>query len=194
MPRPARVLASAVAAALLAATPVAAAEFDSQLRALAETELALITHEPAVLDALRAQNGRTAGLTQFDIDALDRRWRDQVGAADRPMIDEVLNSPASAWLRAFQDQEGGLVTEVFVTDARGLNVAQSEVTSDYWQGDEDKWSVPFGKPEGTLHFGEIELDESTQTYQSQVSMPINDPDSGKPLGALTVGVNVEMLQ
>ena len=37
---------------------------------------------------------------------------------------------------------------------------------------------------------EIELDESTQTFQSQVSMTITDK-SGRVIGAITVGIDVE---
>jgi hypothetical protein len=79
-------------------------------------------------------------------------------------------------------------------DNKGLNVAQSDVTSDYWQGDEAKWKKSFlAGPDG-LFIDEVEFDESTQTYQAQVSVSIADPDSGEAIGAITVGVNVELLE
>ena len=86
-----------------------------------------------------------------------------------------------------------MITEIFVMDARGLNVAQSDVTSDYWQGDEAKWQDTFSKGPGAVHISEVEEDESTQTFQSQVSMSVTDPADGSVIGAITVGVNVEML-
>jgi len=72
-------------------------------------------------------------------------------------------------------------------------VALSDVTSDYWQGDEAKWQMTYGEPAGTVHLGDVELDESTQTYQSQVSFPIFDPETGEGIGAVTVGVDLSAL-
>lgn len=177
----------------LVQAPAYANEFEGPLRALAETELMAWVRDPAVLDAVRAQNAEHANVAQGDIDALDKQWRAEVGGTSAPMIDGVLSRAGSVWLRSRKDSAGGLITEVFVTDNHGLNVIQSDVTSDYWQGDEAKFTETFGKPDGTVHLGEVELDESTQTYQSQVSLPVNDPATGESLGAVTFGINLEML-
>src|SRR3546814_1455058 len=76
-------------------------------------------------------------------------------------------------------------------DNRGLNVGQSDVTSDYWQGDEAKWQKSYQGGADAIFVDEVEMDESTQTFQSQVSMPIVDPATGEVIGAITVGVNVD---
>lgn len=78
-------------------------------------------------------------------------------------------------------------------DNKGLNVAQSEITSDYWQGDEEKWQDTYLKGPSAYLIGEIEEDESTQMFQSQISHSVVDPSSGKVIGAITIGVNVEAL-
>ena len=140
-----------------------------------------------------AQNAAHAALTQAEIDALDAEWRAQIGATPATMIDGVLGSAASAALRARKEAAAGLVTEVFVMDARGLNVAQSDVTSDYWQGDEAKWQETYAAGPAGLHVSEVELDESSQTYQSQVSMTVVDPATGAAIGAATFGVDVSLL-
>jgi len=44
---------------------------------------------------------------------------------------------------------------------------------------------------GEIHFGDVEFDESSQTYLSQVSAPIMH--EGEFIGTITVGVNVEGL-
>ena len=41
--------------------------------------------------------------------------------------------------------------------------------------------------------GDVELDESTQTFQSQLSMSITDQATGKVIGAITVGIDVESI-
>lgn len=80
-----------------------------------------------------------------------------------------------------------------MTDNRGLNVAVSSLTSDMWQGDEAKFTKVFPNgAEGTL-FGDVELDESTQTYQGQVSISITDPATREVIGTLTVGVSADAL-
>ena len=78
-------------------------------------------------------------------------------------------------------------------DALGLNVAASDTTSDYWQGDEAKFTETYGVGPDATHLGDIELDESSQSYQGQISMTIVDPATGSAIGAITVGVNADAL-
>jgi hypothetical protein len=146
-----------------------------------------------VIQAVKAQNAKHAGLSQTDIDNMDKDWRAQTDASSKPMIDAVLANALSNFLRQQKDASQGLVTEVFVMDNRGLNVGQSDVTSDYWQGDEAKWQKTFQAGANGLFIDEVEMDESTQTFQSQVSMSIVDPATGEVIGAITVGVNIDAL-
>ena len=186
-------LRSAVLIATVAGVTAHANEFQPQLEALAESEIATIVANPMLVEAIRAQNAKTAGMSEDDVVALDQKWRAEVGSSPAPTIDSVLDTPASEALRGAVNDGAGVFTEIFVMDAVGLNVASSDVTSDYWQGDEAKWQETFAKGPGAMHFGEIELDESTQTYQSQVSVAITDPETNAVIGAATFGVNVEML-
>jgi len=109
------------------------------------------------------------------------------------MIDDLLGRAASKKLAGYKNKGSGLFTEIFVMDDKGLNVAQSDVTSDYWQGDEAKWKKTYLAGPDAIFIDDVEFDESTQTYQSQVSISIADPDTGAAIGAMTVGVNVELL-
>jgi hypothetical protein len=148
--------------------------------------------DPAIVDAVKAQNAANAALDQAGIDALDQKWRAEVEADSHPMIDAVLANAISTFLKSKQDGSGGTITEVFVTDAKGLNVGQSDVTSDYWQGDEDKFTKSFGAGPDALFVDAAEKDESTQMLQSQASMTIVD-ETGRPIGAITIGVNLDQL-
>jgi hypothetical protein len=67
------------------------------------------------------------------------------------------------------------------------------MTSDMWQGDEAKFTETYSVGAGAVHFSDVELDESTQRYQAQISLTIVDPASGEPIGAMTVGVDAEAL-
>lgn len=185
---------AAMAAIFLAPAAHAAGEHEGPIRELVENQIKGWTANAAIVSAVKAQNGSHAGLSQADIDALDKKWRAQTDAASKPLIDELLGRNASKKLVGYKNGGQGLFTEIFVMDNKGLNVAQSDVTSDYWQGDEAKWKKTFlAGPDG-LFIDEVEFDESTQTYQAQVSVSIADPDSGEAIGAITVGVNVELLE
>jgi hypothetical protein len=146
-----------------------------------------------VIQAVKAQNAKHAGLSQADIDNMDKDWIAQTDAGSKPMIDAVLGNALSQFLQQQQGAAGGVVTEIFVMDNRGLNVGQSEITSDYWQGDEAKWQKTYQAGANALFIDEVEMDESTQAFQSQLSMSIVDPASGEVIGAITVGINIDAL-
>ena len=181
------------ASALAVVAVQAQDEFTAPLTELAKGEIAAFASDPVLIDAIIAQNAVTSAYDQAKIDALDAQWRAEVGAASKPLIDATLGNGASQYLAGVQEASAGKYTEIFAMDAKGLNVAQSTLTSDYWQGDEDKFTQSFGAGADAVHIGEIEQDESTQIFQSQVSVPITDPATGAVIGAITVGVDVSML-
>jgi hypothetical protein len=148
---------------------------------------------PEVIDAIKKQNAETNALDQAGIDALDNKWKAETDASARPMIDEALARPLSRMLAEKQAGSAGVITEIFVVDAKGLNVGQSEVTSDYWQGDEAKFQKSFGAGPDAIFVDDVEKDESTQALQSQASVTIDDPATGQPIGAITLGINLDKL-
>jgi hypothetical protein len=168
-------------------------EFAEPLTALAQGEIKQIAANPVLVAAIIAQNAATGGYDQAKIDELDTQWRAEVDAASKPLIDATLANEASAYLAKVQEDSAGKFTEIFATDAKGLNAAQSTVTSDYWQGDEDKFTKSFGAGADAVFLGEVEQDESTQTFQSQVSVTVVDPASGAPIGSITFGVDLSTL-
>lgn len=182
------------AAMLLAlAVPASADEFTSAMQDFLESEIRSWAQSETIVAAINTQNMTTASYDQSRIDALDAQWRAEVGGSDTPTITPVLSNDVAAYLRERVEGAGGRITEVFVMDAQGLNVAASGVTSDYWQGDEAKFSETYGRGADAFHLGDIEFDESTETYQGQISLTIVDPTTGTPIGAMTVGVDAEAL-
>jgi hypothetical protein len=188
-------LAAVAALALLvpAAARAADNEFTPQLTELAKGQLRQIAENPVLIDAIRAQNAASSGYDQAKIDALDKQWRAEVDAADKPLINATLGTEASKFLDAELVLHAAPTTEIFATDAKGLNAAQATMTSDYWQGDEDKFTKSFGAGADAIFIGDIEQDESTQTYQSQVSITVTDPATGAPIGSITAGIDVGKL-
>lgn len=184
-----------LAAAFLALAPhgATADEFRPALEAYLETELRAWINDPVIVAAIKSQNARTSGYDNARIDALDAAWRDGVGQTDTALIQEVLQNAAADFLRARVAASGGTISEAFAMDQHGLNVAASAPTSDYWQGDEAKFQMTFGTGPDAIHVSEVEFDESSQTYQGQISVVVIDPSDNRPIGAITIGVNAESL-
>lgn len=149
--------------------------------------------DPSLIEAVRAQNLRHKMMTQEDIDTLDRQWMQELGRSQSPLISSVVDTAASDLLRDQIELSAGLITEVFVMDAVGLNVAASGITSDYWQGDEAKFTETYQKGKDGLHISDVEFDESAHLYQIQASFSLLDPEDGTLIGAITVGLNAEQL-
>lgn len=177
----------------LIATPGQDGVYRIPLEAYSRDELSGWLTEPALIAAINAQNDRHDGLTEDEVIALDQQWRAEAGAGGGPLISRLLADPVSQWLAGQQTATAGFVTEVFIMDNKGLNVAQSVETSDYWQGDEAKWQETYQVGPNALHISEVEFDDSTGFYQSQASLSIKDPDTGEVIGAVTFGINVQNL-
>lgn len=148
---------------------------------------------PVVMEALRSRNEGAGQLEQTEIDRLDKQWRAETEKDDQPLITSVLANPLSSYLYRVQARSVGLFTEVFVMDRNGLNVGQSSVTSDYWQGDEAKFQKTVDVGPGTVFVDEAEYNEETATWRAQINMTIDSVD-GNPIGAITVEVNLTELE
>lgn len=171
----------------------AAEDYVAAASAYVKANVMPAAQEPQVVEAIQAQNTAHVSLLQSDIDALDQKWRAELESADKPTIDAVVNSPLSKHLAELREKSGGVITELFIMDNKGLNVAQSDPTSDFWQGDEAKWQKSFQVGPDAVFVDDVEKDESTQQLQTQVSFTIIDPASGQAIGAMTVGINVDGL-
>jgi glycerol-3-phosphate dehydrogenase len=168
-------------------------EFAPAITKHADTDVRQWLKDPAVVSAVKAQNQKHASLTQADIDSMDKKWRAETGASSQPMIQAVMANDLSKFLKAKKDGSKGLYTEIFVMDNKGLNVGQSDITSDYWQGDEAKWQKTYSVGASAIHISDVSKDESTQSFQSQLSLPVVDPANNQVIGAVTIGINVEQI-
>jgi hypothetical protein len=140
-----------------------------------------------------AQNKRLADMGQDKIDALDNQWKAEREAADKPLIAATLSSPLSVYLARIQGKSLGLYAEIFVMDQNGLNVGQSSVTSDFWQGDEDKFQKTFDVADDAMFVDAPEWDDEAKIWRNQVSFTLVDA-SKKKIGAVTVELNLTELE
>jgi hypothetical protein len=172
---------------------IADPEIDAAARSYVVNQAKTWLENPLIVSAINAQNTAHSSLEQSDIDALDKQWRRESVDGTGPLIDRVMSSDLSVFLQSVREESQGLITEVFIMDNLGLNVGQSDLTSDFWQGDEAKWQKTFKMGPDTVFVDDVELDESSQRYQTQVSYAISDPATGEVIGAVTIGIDAEGL-
>ena len=186
-------IAALAASMLFMSSTAIAGPHDNKVRALLESDAAAWLSDPIVIEAIKRQNAEHANLSQRDIDRLDKSWRKEKKSKDRPMIDSVLKNELSKFLKKIAVNSNELYSEIFIMDNKGLNVGQSDVTSDYWQGDEAKWQKTYLAGTSALHIAKIKYDESTRHFQIQASIPIVDPATKTNIGAVTLGLAMRQL-
>ncbi|MCK0197680.1 hypothetical protein MWN34_12225 [Ancylobacter sp. 6x-1] len=142
--------------------------------------------DPVVIKAVLASNKLHAKLMQSDIDQLDADWK----AKDAKLIDSTTKNELAAFLTKKKEAAGGVMTEAFVMDDRGLNVGQTDMTSDMWQADEAKWQKSYGVGPHTIFVDKVEDDDGKKIAQASITIT----DHGKAIGAITVGIDVGKLK
>ena len=128
------------------------------------------------------------GKTLDQIKELDEKWKAAKTSTD--YMKALMRNRCAQRIKAVKSHNT-YYAEVFVMDNQGANVAMTDRTSDYWQGDEDKFIKSYNKGQGATHVGEVEFDESTKAYLIQISVPVKDGD--KVIGAITFGVDVDKI-
>src|SRR5690349_8085338 len=150
--------------------------------------------QPVTVISIGASNDAHGSIDQAGIDKLDNEWKSESKTDKQPLIAEMLSSPLSNYLLYLQAQSAGLYTEMFVMDNKGLNVGQSSVTSDYWQGDEGKFQKTFQVGPDAVFIDEAEFNDDDKTWRAQLNFTLVDPQSGKPIGAATIEMNLTELE
>lgn len=122
---------------------------------------------------------------------LDAQWQALAPQHHSDMATRVADQQASVAMAQWQRSHQPLVTEVMLTNSIGTLVAMSQLTTDFWQGDEPKFAHHIGKPAASIYVSPVRYDASTSRFQVIVSLPIRVEDQWLPAGVLAVGLDVE---
>ncbi|MBW2713725.1 MAG: cache domain-containing protein [Deltaproteobacteria bacterium] len=165
-------------------------QVDQDVEAALQKRVRLVTQmamNDVVLEATRSQNNEH--LTPAEIRDRDNQWK-----ASRELTEFKTSLQTSDVGKLFANKinwPDSVYSEMFLTDNQGANVAAYPATSDYWQGDEEKWIASFNRGSGRVFIGPIELDESTGIRAVQISVPVLDGE--KTIGVLIVGVKLSFV-
>jgi hypothetical protein len=185
-----RSLASVLAVLVVAGFPaLAAAEDAPHVQPVTDFAVAKIKpwlSDPAVVDAVKAANEKHKTIDYMEIVELDEGWKDK---SKTDLIEATMNNPLSEFLKARRAEVGEAMIEAFVMDDKGLNVGQTDGTSDYFQADEAKWQKTYPVGPDAIFVDEVEEEDGKKI--AQVSLSVSD--GGKAIGAITVAVDVDKL-
>jgi hypothetical protein len=163
---------------------------DPTLQAEVEARVPVIqawATDPVVVEAVRDANRKPRSMQE--ILEVDAKWQATQGVDE--LMRGFMENPAAHRLRDLRGSRSE-IREAFLTDRMGANVACTNKTSDFYQGDEDKFQVAFAGGKGDVFLGELSRDESTQSYSVQIGVPVMD--AGEAIGVLVATVSVERLK
>ncbi|HEV8577833.1 MAG TPA: PDC sensor domain-containing protein [Thermoanaerobaculia bacterium] len=182
----AAIFACLAAAAQTPASRPPAGELDPAIQAEVE-QLRSWAQHAAIVGAVRDQNALNVPLSR--IRSIDISWMS--ATQDNSRVQVLLKNPCAKALQGFTARRPGY-REAFVMDNQGALVGTTRKTSDYWQGDEDKWRMSFAEGRGAVYASEPQLDDSAGVRLIHVSVPVMD--GGKAIGVLTAGIEADLLQ
>ena len=148
-------------------------------------QLKLLFSSALVVDALKKANQRAKAqlpLTENAYKGIDAQMQKKSQTAD---VQQLLYNDCALNLKAFRAKHPAFA-EIFVTDLSGMNVCQTNMTTDFYQADEFWWQKVYGDGAGRLYFGSIEYDESAHEVSIPIYVPIYDNNQ-------LIGVSKSML-
>ena len=161
------------------------------IRIIESQELA---DDPRVKNTIRISNEEFENIEDIEkyIEEKDVDWTSGTFEEKEILVKNLIDHENSKILKNkinfYESKYGHVVfAEIFTTNKHGVNVAQSAITSDYKQSDEEWWQIAAN--EG-FHINDVEYDQSAGVYSVDISMRIND-DDGNFLGVMKSVVNLD---
>ncbi len=158
-----------------------------KVKILAASTLAKIGYDSVIVSAVKAENAKKKTIEK--IKEIDGKWINTAGIDD--LMDSIMSSACAQHLNEIK-KKNDFYEEIFAMDNQGANVAMTDKTSDYWQGDEAKFINSYKEGVGEIFISDVNFDDSTQSYLTQVSVPVMDGD--KAIGVITFGINIDKLK
>ena len=118
--------------------------------------------------------------------ALDKRWHASDNIED--FVKALMSNQVSARLQK-QISAYKFIPEAFIMNAQGTIIGETNRTSTYWKGEQEKFTGAYKDGAGAVWFGKLAYDESTKVNGVQISVPVMK--GGKAIGAICFTINVD---
>ena len=119
----------------------------------------------SIIRAVEEHN--SLGLAMDEILSRDKQWISSNGSEAFKI--SLQENRAGVILKSMVLRNRAMYSEAFLTGHKGANVGAYPSTSDYWQGDEEKFTIAFNQGRGQLLITPVEFDKSSGTYAAQVA-------------------------
>lgn len=132
-----------------------------------------------------------------DVLTFDTMWQALAPGQAPELAKAILELPGSRALFAWKLTHSDMVTEALLTNNLGTLVAMSALSSDYWQGDEPKFTRVIENIRAgstgldAMAISDIRYDASTSRFQVTVSAPVGPVSEGMPKGIIALGLDIE---
>ena len=141
-----------------------------------------MAHNPAILDAIAEGNRQVIAqnLTALPISELENKFKATKLLEPNSELNQYLQEAAKK----------SYFSEIFITEKSGLNVAYSQVTSDFVQQDEAWWQKT---KNNSQYISEPNFDASSNTHSISLSQAVRDRQSGQFLGVIKAVLPISYL-
>jgi hypothetical protein len=171
--------------------PASAADYTHDLNEFINIEMKPWVSSDIVIDSLNKQNEEQAALLESNLLVMDNNWRSEYRKVNQPTIGPVLASELSQFLKKKAVEGEGVYTELIIVDAKGLNIAQTVISENYYNAGKPRWEKTFRAKSYAPYISEIYYSDETSKFQVEVSFLI--VSDGQPVGIVVAGIDVEQL-
>jgi len=119
---------------------------------------------------------------------LEKQWKLQKTKNTGDLVSSVVDSKESKLLRDVMHNTGGVILEIIVMNKHGFNISSTDITSDYYQGDEEKYQKTYLAGANSTHLSKVEFDDSANNFGAQVSFTLSN--NGIKIGAITLTIDI----
>lgn len=168
-------------------------DFSGEVEEILQQKIQLIkglAEDPDLIRIVKESNQKNKRLTPRDIEKLDQKWRKVKGIDE--FIGGFIGNDCARRLIAFQKAHEGFA-EIFIADAVGLIVGETNKTSDYFQADEGWWIEAYAGGRGKNYYGDIEYDDSAQAEAIALYVPVIDPETQRAIGVIKSIYNISAI-
>lgn len=132
---------------------------------------------------VNVQNSQYGADAQDNLNRILERDNEWISDESEGLQNFITNNTTALTLRKFQSIFPGHV-EMFITDQYGALVGATNVTSDYYQADEEWWQSAYNDGQGDTYIGEPVYDESSGVSAISVAVPMFDASGEQILGVM----------
>ncbi|MCG8611774.1 MAG: hypothetical protein MI864_14700 [Pseudomonadales bacterium] len=170
--------------------PCAAAPQAPQAKNVAQFKQAVekikaLAENPLVVQSVNRQNQSNADLNKYDLFAMDAHWRDETSRLGKALRGTLQRKAVNQYLEQLVGQSEGSIKMITLMDQKGVSVAQSDLSEDFWQGDESRFIQAFFNGPDTLVIESNQM-SGAQSQPKSISVTITDPDSSEAIGVVTI--------